>query len=254
MNNSVTIATYYRNVLLYRCKNAKSKGDLHYSYLYSKIHNIFTKIVCILIHWKYYCILALWTNNTKISIIIREQTYTKNTGPARRPAWLVGGKWPSRTSFVVMVSLERFPCVRIFPEMKHWTAWVHLHRKYLIYRHGLNNAQPAGARWGIMANFFQQTWIKWKAEKWSENVPRMRLLRHLHHHAHHLPHCFCRYHVSRRHRLDYQVINTNHAQSLFIDTFTVHLMFKTSHDSFPCIKGTWQWGGFYGVFAEIGSS
>jgi hypothetical protein len=32
---------------------------------------------------------------------------------------------------VVMVSLERFPCVRIFPGMKHWTAWVNSYRKYI---------------------------------------------------------------------------------------------------------------------------
>ncbi len=44
-----------------------------------------------------------------------------------------------------MVALGCFPCVRIFAGMKHWTAWVHLHRKYSIYHHELNHAQPAGA-------------------------------------------------------------------------------------------------------------
>ncbi len=44
-----------------------------------------------------------------------------------------------------MVSLEYFPCVRIFPGMKLGTTYVHLHRKYSIHRHELNHAQPAGA-------------------------------------------------------------------------------------------------------------
>ncbi len=44
-----------------------------------------------------------------------------------------------------MVALQGAPCVRIFPGMKPWTAWVHFHRKYSTYRHEINNAQPAGA-------------------------------------------------------------------------------------------------------------
>jgi hypothetical protein len=38
----------------------------------------------------------------------------------------------------MVVALECFTCVRIFPGMKHWTPWVHLHRKYSIYRHDRN--------------------------------------------------------------------------------------------------------------------
>jgi hypothetical protein len=50
-------------------------------------------------------------------------------------------------------------CVRIFPGMKLWTAWVHYHRKYSTYHHELNHAQPAGARvYGLYMYVWQ--WIK----------------------------------------------------------------------------------------------
>ncbi len=52
----------------------------------------------------------------------REKTYTQNTGPARRPAWLAGGNDPAGRVLLVMVAFECFPCVRIIPKMKHWTA------------------------------------------------------------------------------------------------------------------------------------
>ncbi len=35
-----------------------------------------------------------------MNLLTREKTYKYNTGPARRPAWLARGKWPSRASFV----------------------------------------------------------------------------------------------------------------------------------------------------------
>ncbi len=67
----------------------------------------------------------------------RKDIYTTqmlNIGPARLSAWLAGWKWP------------------IFPEMKLWTAWVHFHRKYLIFRHELNQPHAAGrGQWGMGA-------------------------------------------------------------------------------------------------------
>jgi hypothetical protein len=62
-----------------------------------------------------------------------------------RAGWLAGGKWPSRASFVGDGSFRGFTCLRIFPGMKPWTAWVHFYHKYSTYRHELNYAQMAGA-------------------------------------------------------------------------------------------------------------
>jgi hypothetical protein len=58
----------------------------------------------------------------------------QNTGPARWPAWLAGGKWPSRASFVGDGSFRGCP-VRAcaFSRMKPWTAWVRFHLNYSTY-------------------------------------------------------------------------------------------------------------------------
>ncbi len=86
-----------------------------------------------------------WINTTELPFHGYTQrkdiprTLGRQGGP---PGWLEEND-PAGRVFLVMVSLECFP--RIFPRIKHWAAWVHLHRKYSICRHELNHAQLAGA-------------------------------------------------------------------------------------------------------------
>ncbi len=45
-------------------------------------------------------------------------------------------------------------------EWNIWTAWVHLHRLYSIYRHELNHAQPAGTGYGRIG---PPVYVAWRA-------------------------------------------------------------------------------------------
>ncbi len=49
------------------------------------------------------------------AILKREKTYPQASGPP-------GQLEENDPVLLVMVALDRFPCVRIFPGMEHWTA------------------------------------------------------------------------------------------------------------------------------------
>jgi hypothetical protein len=84
-------------------------------------------------------------DQAKVFRRIQRKDIVQNTEPARRPAWLGGGKQPSRASFVGDGSFRGCLVRARFPRNETLDSLCTLHHKYSNYRHKLKYAQTAGA-------------------------------------------------------------------------------------------------------------